>query len=96
MFLYILWDKSYFYLPLDEANSRNMSRKLFSFLENSDISIHFKQFKLIDANRMIKERISMIHIASGIQCILLLENDESIIESSDIIKQFIDKEPLCK
>lgn len=40
-------------------------------------------------------QISMIHIKSGIQCLILFQNSCKIVESVEMIKRFAD-DPLCK
>lgn len=41
------------------------------------------------------KQISMIHIKSGIKCLILFQNDNTITESIDIIKRFAN-DPMCK
>lgn len=41
------------------------------------------------------KQISMIHIKSGIQCLIAFQNNGKITESIDMIKRFAN-DPMCK
>lgn len=68
----------------------------FNQLDNTDIHLHFNDRKTIVANRVLRKQYSLTHIKSGVQCLLLFENNSCIVESSNIISQYVNKEPMCK
>lgn len=65
------------------------------YLKNSDISKYFTEIVPILANRTLVEQISMVHIKSRIQCILLFDKDDTIVESAKIIRRYAE-DPLCE
>lgn len=65
-------------------------------LDATDIRTKFKQISKFNANRVLKRQINMTHIETGLQCTLLFESNNAIAISSEILKLYIDKEPMCK
>lgn len=63
--------------------------------EQSNILEHFKDLQQIKANRVMNSQISMIHKKSGIQCVIAFDNDQTIVQSTEIISRFT-SDPLCK
>lgn len=78
----------------DGGKYEEMARMFFSKLQQSDIFLYFKQICKIDANRATKMQISMVHIKSGVQFLILFRKNARIIESTEIIKKFAG-DPLC-
>lgn len=75
---------------------KGISQLFFFKLDKTDIGAHFKKIIKSAADRVLRRQIKMIHIKTGLQCTLLFERDNSIAESSEIIKRYIDNEPMCK
>lgn len=50
----------------------------------------------VGENRVLNERFEMIHKQSRIRCWLQLQSDYDLAESSQIIRNYIDFEPLCE
>lgn len=63
--------------------------------EQSNIVSHFKDIQSIKANRVMNSQISMTHINSGIQCLIVFDHDETIVKTTEIISRFT-ADPLCK
>lgn len=63
--------------------------------EQSNIVGHFKDLQHIKANRVMNSQISMVHIKSGIQCLITFDHDETITKSTEIINRFT-RDRLCK
>lgn len=63
--------------------------------DRSNILRHFKDLKQIKGDRVMNSRISMIHIDSGIQCLIAFDHDETIAQSKEVISSFA-ADPLCK
>lgn len=85
------------YQHFTEDRKPKESSQLFFFkLDKTDILNHFKEIFKLNANRVLRRQINMIHINSGLQCTLLFDRDNIIAESTEIIKHYVDKEPMCK
>lgn len=72
-----------------------MAERFLTKLQQTDIFYYFQQIYKINADRVMKMQISMIHSKSGIQCLILFRKDSKIIESTKIIQHFA-TDPLCK
>lgn len=81
----------------DGEKPKNVSNKVFSKLAKADseIALHFGDLHKINTGRVMKRQISMLHITSGIQCVIAFEKDHCSIESTKIISRFV-TDPLCK
>ncbi|XP_055323571.1 uncharacterized protein LOC129578676 isoform X2 [Sitodiplosis mosellana] len=75
---------------------KEVSQRFFFKLDTSDITRHFKQIVKVSADRVLKRQIHMIHIKTGIQCSILFDSDRTIVESSEIISRYINKEPMYR
>lgn len=80
----------------DDERPKEVCQRFFYKLEKTDIRLHFKQIFKVGADRVLRRQIHLVHIRTGIQCSLLFESDTTIVESSEIISRFVNKEPMCK
>lgn len=71
-------------------------QKFQDHLSTTDFNCHFREMKKINGNRTRKQQISMIHIKTGIQCLLLFDDDNLIPDSAEILLRFQEKIPMCK
>lgn len=72
-----------------------MSQRFLQTIEKTDILRHFKKIYKKSADRVLKRQISMIHIESGIECLILFQKTPKIVESTEIVKRYA-ANPLCK
>lgn len=75
---------------------KDSGQHFFYKLDKTDIHSHFKNLTKIGADRTLRRQYSLTHKKSGVQCLLLFESDSFIVESSKIISQYVNKEPMCK
>lgn len=79
----------------DGMKSKQLSQTFLFKLGQTDVFHYFKQLRKDGADRVLKRRISMIHIKSGIHCSILFQKTPKIVESTEIIKRFAANQ-LCK
>lgn len=84
-----------FYFTDDSKPARPFSGYYYSLLHRTDIHNHFDEISTINGNRSIRQQISLVHKASGIRCLLLMDNIEIIPKSSEIILQYVQTFPKC-
>lgn len=49
----------------------------------------------LNENRAQKQQLCLVHKSSGIQCLILVDN-EKVFESTEIIQKAITLKPICK
>lgn len=79
----------------DGKKAKEVSQRFYSNLHKTGIFLHFKNFNKISADRVMKRQISMVHIKSGLQCLLMFAKEPIISKSTEIISRYT-KDPLCK
>lgn len=72
-----------------------MSQQFLHKLEKTEILRYFRRIYKISANRVLKRQITMVHIKSGIECLVLFQKTPKIVESTEIVERFA-ANPLCK
>lgn len=75
---------------------KDIGKHFFYKLDKTDIHSHFEHLKNIAADRTLRRQYSLTHKKIGVECLLLFESDSLIVESSNIIGQYVNKEPMCK
>lgn len=66
------------------------------YFVNNDIRLHFDKIAKIDADRVLGTRLILVHIESGIKCVLLHDTSALMAESSRIIRDFCSLDPIGK
>lgn len=85
----------FFRFYADGKKPKDVCQWFYFKLEKTDIFRHFKDLYKINADRVMKRQINMVHIKSGIRCLLVFERDHNIVRSTEIINRFA-AEPMCK
>lgn len=84
-----------FFIVSDGEKSKETCKSFVHYLQQTDILRHFKKNNKKSADRVLKRQISMVHIESGIECLILFEKNPRIVESTEIVKRFA-QNSLCK
>lgn len=79
---------------------------IFFYVDGRPCHGFIRKFQAEFAKRNIKthfngkhftcDTIKMLHIASGIQCVILFRKDDTILHAVALLKQFFNKYPMCK
>lgn len=83
------------FIHTDAKKPKADSQWFWFNLPKTDIAKHFKKIHKIGANRSIARQISMIHIKSNIECLVLFQNNDKAIKATEIIRGFA-SDSLCK
>lgn len=71
-------------------------RTFQKFFTSTNAQRFFDLPEKINSNRVLKQQLRIVHKKSRIECILLFDNDISVVKASKIIKDFIALKPICK
>lgn len=86
---------SYVISVSDGEKSKEISQRFLHKIQQTDALRHFKKIYKKSADRVLKRQISMIHIESGIECLILFQKTPYIVESTEVLKRFATNS-LCK
>lgn len=75
---------------LDGRPCHGFIRKFQAEFAKRNIKTHF------NGKHFTCDTIKMLHIASGIQCVILFRKDDTILHAVAFLKQFFNKYPKCK
>lgn len=70
--------------------------KFVAFFKSSIVKRVFKFFRDIKSDRVQKNRIHASHVATKIVCVIQIDTNDNIIESSQIIRDCLLKETICE
>lgn len=88
-----MFKKSSFFT--DNESTRDFYHRFFLNNGQNINPFCFTQISEVKGNRIQNDQISMIHIRSGIKCLLLFENESSFVQSSEIIARYVNM-PICE
>lgn len=72
-----------------------MLHEFTKYIGTTDMTKHFKDISPIYADRTMKKQLKMVHIESGIECLVVVDNID-ITNASKIIKDYCDIRPICE
>lgn len=70
--------------------------KFVAFFKSSVVKKFFRFFRSVNGDRVQKNRIHASHYATKLVCVIQIDNNGNIIESSQIIRDCLLKDPVCK
>lgn len=70
--------------------------KFVAFFQTAMVRKVFRFFRFVNGDRVQKNRIHASHFATKIVCVIQIDISENIIESSQIIRDCLLKEPICE
>lgn len=78
-----------------DKNAALVFHEFRKYIDTTDMTKHFKDINSIYADRTMKKQLKMVHIESGIECLLLLDTID-ITNASKIIKDYCNIRPICE
>lgn len=73
-----------------------LMRSLEDSLKTTGLQQDFDLLGSIDANRVVKNQMRIMHKKSRIQCVLLFDRDSSVEKASKILSDYMTLNPICK
>lgn len=93
-------DKSTFIKTITGNSARmytnGMFKKFVAFFKTSIDKKVFRFLRFIDSDRVQQNRIHAYHFPAQIVCVIQMDVNNNIIESSQIIRDCLLKEPICE